>query len=404
MADLAARLREARDAAGLTQQQVAESLGVRRPAIAEIEAGARAVKSDELVQLAALYGRSIPWLLQGEIQEEDQLASVLYRATVVDPRMRREVARLARRCRIIVQLEDRLDSPLPMPSAPQYSNPDAVSDQGAAMHDGHRVAYLERARLGIGPNAPLRDPWGIVEDAGLHVFSLELGPDHETDGIFARTSRGAACVGVNTDKWVFRQVFTVVHEYGHALMDSDIAAENCATQYAWKTTGAPHIAANRELRANQFAAVFLVPREALLGFFAARGKLAPGRIPRARELTALEIVRGQDHFGVSGEMLLWRLRNEDLISGTTRRELADELRRRGTQTLARTLGYDWRRFAQPFGRSRELALRAYAAGEASLGTVAELFGRTKEDMLEALRGWGVHPEFSQDDALIGGAN
>ena len=51
---VAGRLRQARAEAGLSQERVAEWLAVRRPAIAEIESGKRAVKSTELVRLADL--------------------------------------------------------------------------------------------------------------------------------------------------------------------------------------------------------------------------------------------------------------------------------------------------------------------------------------------------------------
>ncbi|MEX2281265.1 MAG: ImmA/IrrE family metallo-endopeptidase [Gemmatimonadota bacterium] len=262
------------------------------------------------------------------------------------------------------------------------------------------VAYQERARLGIGENAPLRDPWGVVEDAGIRVFPLELGNDHAIDGIFTKSSGGQACVGVNVDKWVFRQVFTVVHEYAHALLDGDVQSEACITSEAWKKTRDRY--ANRELRANQFAAVFLIPREALLWFLESRGKLRQRPVPRAQGLTAMELVRAQDHFGASGDMILWRLRNERLISASERKQLKDEVTRIGTGAIAKSLGYDFHRFAQPFGRAREIALHAYTEGQISLGGVAEIFGHSKEEMRQRLHDWGVHQEFTDADVLVGG--
>jgi Zn-dependent peptidase ImmA (M78 family)/DNA-binding XRE family transcriptional regulator len=398
---LARRLKQARDELGLTQQQVADWLGVRRPAVAEIEAGTRAVKSDELVRLAALYGRSLAWLVEGEVGPEEQIAAALFRtADRADPTLKREAARLAKRCALVLDIERQL-----MPSAerkrpPQYADPAALNDWSLAVEHGRAVAYDERARLGIGESAPLRDAWGVVEDSGIRVFPLELGRDHPIDGIFTRGLDGRACVGVNVDKWVFRQVFTVVHEYAHALLDTDVVGETCATSQAWSRLRSRY--ANRELRANQFAAVFLVPREALLWFLDARGKLRGGTRPRAAGLTAVEIVRAQDHFGASGAMILWRLQNEGLISAAERKRLREELDRFGTVALARSLGYDFRRFAQPFGRARESALEAYSRGLISLGMLAEIFGIDKEEMRARLREWGVSQEFAADDVLVGG--
>lgn len=399
--ELARRLREARDEAGLTQQQVADWLGVRRPAIAEIEGGSRGVKSKELVRLAALYGRSLSWLVEGEMGVEERIGAALFRAEdEPDPALQREAAKLGKRCGLVAQLERRLGLARRHARMPRYEDPRALDDWSDALAHGKSVAYQERARLGIGESAALRDPWGIVEDAGIRVFPLELGDDHPIDGIFTRLGDGQACVGVNVDKWLFRQVFTVVHEYGHGLMDGDLTGETCDTAKAWQQGPPSRRYANREMRANQFAAVFLVPREALLWFLDSRGKLS--RRERAQGLTAVDLVRAQDHFGTSGAMLLWRLQNEDLIDGETRKALRDELDRIGTMNLARSLGYDWQRFAQPFGRARELALQAYAKGQASLGTVAEVFGEGKEAMKDLLDAWEIYQELTEDDVLVGG--
>lgn len=59
---IAARIREARLAAGLKQGQVAKLLGLHRPSVSEIEAGNRAVSAEELVQLARLFEVDLGWL------------------------------------------------------------------------------------------------------------------------------------------------------------------------------------------------------------------------------------------------------------------------------------------------------------------------------------------------------
>jgi transcriptional regulator with XRE-family HTH domain len=59
---IAERLRYAREAAGLSQGQVARMLGYHRPSISEMEAGRRRVSSDELVRLADIYGVGVGWL------------------------------------------------------------------------------------------------------------------------------------------------------------------------------------------------------------------------------------------------------------------------------------------------------------------------------------------------------
>src|SRR5580700_5384307 len=59
---IAARLKTAREAAGLSQGQVAKLLKMHRPTISEIEAGRRRVAGEELTRLASLYGVGVEWL------------------------------------------------------------------------------------------------------------------------------------------------------------------------------------------------------------------------------------------------------------------------------------------------------------------------------------------------------
>ena len=65
-AAIAQRLREAREYVGLSQEHVAQALGLSRPAITNIETGNRRVEAVELDKLATLYRQSVTFLLSGE--------------------------------------------------------------------------------------------------------------------------------------------------------------------------------------------------------------------------------------------------------------------------------------------------------------------------------------------------
>jgi transcriptional regulator with XRE-family HTH domain len=60
--DVAARLKAAREQAGLSQGQAARLLDMHRPTISEIEAGRRRVTAEELARFADIFGVSISWL------------------------------------------------------------------------------------------------------------------------------------------------------------------------------------------------------------------------------------------------------------------------------------------------------------------------------------------------------
>lgn len=60
---IAARLRMAREAAGLSQGQAAKLLDMHRPTVSEIEAGRRRLAAHELGGFAKTYGIGVAWLL-----------------------------------------------------------------------------------------------------------------------------------------------------------------------------------------------------------------------------------------------------------------------------------------------------------------------------------------------------
>lgn len=68
---IAARLRTARELAGLSQGQVARLLDMQRPTISEMEAGRRRVSADELVRLASTYCVSVSWLVTADEEEQN---------------------------------------------------------------------------------------------------------------------------------------------------------------------------------------------------------------------------------------------------------------------------------------------------------------------------------------------
>lgn len=65
---LVARLKEAREYMGISQEKVATYLGVPRSAVSEIESGKRSVSALELQRLAKLYQKSVGWFTDDVIQ------------------------------------------------------------------------------------------------------------------------------------------------------------------------------------------------------------------------------------------------------------------------------------------------------------------------------------------------
>lgn len=77
---MAARLREAREYLGLSQDEVASALKISRPAVTNIESGTRKVEALELEQLAKLYGKTVDYFLSGEQSQIDTKVAFAARA------------------------------------------------------------------------------------------------------------------------------------------------------------------------------------------------------------------------------------------------------------------------------------------------------------------------------------
>lgn len=67
------RLRQAREAAGLSQGQVARILDMHRPTVSEIESEARKVTAGELKGFAHLYKVSVEWLIAEPASQSQKL-------------------------------------------------------------------------------------------------------------------------------------------------------------------------------------------------------------------------------------------------------------------------------------------------------------------------------------------
>jgi DNA-binding XRE family transcriptional regulator len=95
-AEMASRLREAREYLGLSQEEVASALKVSRPAVTNIEAGTRKVEAIELEQLANLYGRPVTFFLTGDEPVGQADSTVAFAARALQGLSQRDLDEVAR--------------------------------------------------------------------------------------------------------------------------------------------------------------------------------------------------------------------------------------------------------------------------------------------------------------------
>jgi Zn-dependent peptidase ImmA (M78 family)/DNA-binding XRE family transcriptional regulator len=397
--ELARRLKAAREACRLTQDDVARHLGVSRSTIAQMELGNRAVTSLELDKLAYLYGRDIRAFLADEFRPEDALVAVFRR----HPDMARDDQVLAAvrpslaAGREITNLERLLGVDVDLTALPAYSLK-APRTRWEAIQQAERIAAEERRRLELG-DAPLPSVPELLEGQGVRTAKADL-PD-DVSGLTVADPDVGVLVVVNRAHVPWRQRFSFAHEYCHVLLDRD---EKGTISRASQRETLP------EVRANAFAAAFLMPHGGVIGFLHALAKGKPSRLraevfdeeaalaaqarpaPATQDIQLYDVVLLAHHFGVSRISALYRLKNLKLLDETEFANLQiQEEAGRGKQ-IAQTLGLAEPQEAGDGIRARivALALEAYRR---------EKITRRKLDELAALAGFDA----SALESLLGQA-
>jgi len=185
---MGARLQDARRTRNLTQEAVAERLGVARTTIVAIEKGERRITAHELRLLAELYGRKVADFAGQRVVAEDlvpQFRTSLKEGDTPEP-LQAVTEKLQRLAERYVELETIWKTPL----ARNYPPVMDVSGTPSELA-GEELATAERNRLGLGdgPVGNLRDR--LESDVGLRIFFIAMPA--KIAGLFAYKIGRASC-------------------------------------------------------------------------------------------------------------------------------------------------------------------------------------------------------------------
>jgi Zn-dependent peptidase ImmA (M78 family)/DNA-binding XRE family transcriptional regulator len=405
----------AREARGLTQEDVAEHLEVSRPTVAQMELGNRAVTSLELDLLARLYGRDLREFVMDDFQEHDALTA-LFRADSGVAEQSHVVDAL-RNCvtigREVTNLERLLGVDHEGGAAAVYPLP-APRNRWQAVQQGERVAAQERQRLGLG-TAPMGNIAELLESQNVRAALIEL-PDDVSGLTMADQAIGVFIV-VNSGHAGVRRRFSLAHEYAHALIDRDRLGT------VSRTTERDDLL---EVRANAFAAGFLLPVEGVRQFMSQIGKGGPSRqradvfdeggvveastraAPKSQDTQMYDVAELAEHFGVSRLATLYRLRNLRLVSDSEFEQLKKIEELGYGRAVARLLQLPDLNEDEARDEYRHrflsLALEAFRRTEISrskLSELANMIGLADTELVELLEsiGWEAGDDHA-DDVLV----
>jgi Zn-dependent peptidase ImmA (M78 family) len=303
----------------LTQDDVAQKMGIARATVAQIELGNRSVSGLELAKFSYLYARDIREFVAPTFNA-DSLTSVLLRAEDGEEDGVRAALRdciaLGHQLRDLETLLGINRSTGNVASYPSV----ALGSKWDAIQSGTQAALEERRRLGLG-FGPLGDVPALLEAQGIRTGLIQMPAG--VSGLMISDSTVGLFVVVNRNHPSVRQRFSWCHEYAHLLLDraqmGHVSRESDRSDLL-------------EVRANVFAANFLMPEDGVRQFVGALGKGSTSRLHAeifdesgvvpvdtrtaggSQDLQIYDVVKLAHHFGVSMLSALYRLMNLRLIT------------------------------------------------------------------------------------------
>lgn len=121
--------------------------------------------------------------------------------------------------------------------------------------EGEEVAKDVRLYLGYKEEELIRNIFDDFRKLRIHIFRRKLS-NSNISGVFIMHPIAGKCVLINFSEDLYRQNFTIAHEVAHSIFDTDQAFNVSFTKDGKDV---------KEIRANSFAANFLMPANLLRG-------------------------------------------------------------------------------------------------------------------------------------------
>jgi transcriptional regulator with XRE-family HTH domain len=241
------KIRKLREEMGLTQEDLAKSVGLSSEFISLLELGRRSPSLESLSRIAQFLGKEISFFI---LEKKENLDSLIH-GDKLDSKTKRILRKFRNECDVYLRLEEMTGRQSDL--APIYSNVRA-----------EKLAEQERRRLNLG-DSPILEVFSLLEQRGLHVLCRPIPEDIPVAGIFVfLENKQAAFALINSNQSFHQQILTAAHEYAHYLRDRhdgpiidnpDIFIEDYITLYH-----------GREKYAQTFALHFLLPPSKLKDF------------------------------------------------------------------------------------------------------------------------------------------
>jgi Zn-dependent peptidase ImmA (M78 family)/transcriptional regulator with XRE-family HTH domain len=254
---LGARIREARERAGITQGELANRVNLDRTAVNKIETGARKVTALELSDIAAALG-----VRMASFFSEPIPALVSHRSAqgldTADSKIDRLLAQIASDVEFVSTLAaaelapPKVIDPLPPPTT---------------VAEAESLATRAREQLGLDAEEPVTELANRVGRLGLLAFSTDLGVDTADAGTILLRQGGVSLV--NSHNKVGRRRLALAHELGHFLVADEYTID-------WRVNDSP--GGDVESRLDRFARALLLPESGVRAAWSREAARSPREI------------------------------------------------------------------------------------------------------------------------------
>jgi len=274
---IAYRIKNARKLKCLSQQDLADNIGVSKQMISKYEKGLSIPNSSKLIKLSKLFDLKVDYFFRSYKVE---LGEVNFRKksnfSVRKQESLKELIKI--KLENYLWLEDILSI--------DYSFDNIIkNDKINSLRDVEKVVLKLRKKWNIGLD-PIHNIIQLLEDKEIKVIELEDVED-KFDGLACFVNGKYPVIVVNSIFPVERKRFTLLHELGHLLLNLPDCKAN-----------------EKEKICNKFAEEFLLPRSIVIEEFGGK----------RNHITLPEFISTQKKYGISIQAIVYRLVDANIFT------------------------------------------------------------------------------------------
>jgi len=342
---VANRIKNARVLKCLSQQNVADEIGISKQMVSKYESGEAIPTSSKFIKLSKLFGLKIDYFFSsfqielGEINFRKKSTFSMKKQSSLKEQIKINLENY-------LWIEDSLSIDYTFKNIIQNSKINSIEDVENAV-----LKLRNEWNIGIDP---IHNIIQLLEDKEIKVIEL-FDVDGKFDGMATYVNDKFPVIVVNGNFLVERKRFTLLHELGHLLLnlpECDVKQE--------------------ENFCNKFAAEFLFPKQIVVKEFGGKRD----------HITLTELISTQKKYGISIPAIIYRLVDSEILSKQRHTNFYKKIRF-NPPSLEREVNMTRFETPEKSNRFEQLVYRALAQEKISFSKASSLLNKNIETIKES---------------------